>query len=269
MVRDISARKQVEKQMQEAAEQYRRLTELSPDGIAVHQDGRVVLVNPAGARTLGYSEPAELVGRPVLELVHPDDRLRVIERISRTLKEGRPGEMNEERFVRKDGSFVPVEVVNAPFYWRGRPAVLVVVRDITERKRAEEQLVESEQRYRQLVEASPDGVAVYQDGVIVMANRACAVMLGYGDSLELLGRRAATVVHPDDMPVVQEAESKMGDTATPQQPLLVRFVRRDGSILGAAVSGVTTTWQGRPAVQVTVRPDNTDRSRPTVRTDLT
>ena len=255
MVRDISARKQAEKRMQESEEQYRRLVELSPDGIAVHQDGRIVLVNPAGARSLGYAEPSELIGRPALDIVHPEDRMRALERISRTLKEGQPGELNEERFIRKDGSVVPVEVVNAPFYWRGRPAVLVVARDVSERRQAEKQLVESEERYRQLVEASPDGIAVYQDGLIMMANRVCAVMFGYEDPLELLGRPAASVVLPDDLPLVGERETALREGSVVGQPLRVRYLRKDGGILTVSVVGALTTWRGRPAVQVMIRPD--------------
>ncbi len=126
--RDVSRRKAAEKRMQESEEQYRRLIEMSPDGIAVHQAGRLVLVNPAGARTLGYDRPDELIGKPVLDFVHPDDRARVLERIKTVMEQGRPGPLLDERFRRKDGTYIPVQVLNAPFYWQGKPAVQVIVR---------------------------------------------------------------------------------------------------------------------------------------------
>jgi PAS domain S-box-containing protein len=253
--RDITARKRAEKRIQETEEQYRRLVELSPDGIAVHQDGRIMMVNPAGASTLGYSEPAEMIGRPVLDFVHPDDRPRVMERIARVMEQGKPGELTEERFVRKDGSLVPVEVVNAPFYWQGRPAVQVVVRDITVRRRAEAELRESEERFRRLVESSPEGIAVCQDDTVVLANRACARMLGVEDPAELVGQRASTLVHPDDLPRVEAVDAQVRAAAHEPGtgPLSVRFLRRDGSSVAAEVMGASTTWKGHPAVQIMIR----------------
>jgi len=253
--RDITARKRAEKRIQETEEQYRRLVELSPDGIAVHQDGRIVMVNPAGASILGYAEPAAMIGRPVLDFVNPDDHPRVVERIARVMEHGKPGELTEERFVRKDGSLVPVEVVNAPFYWRGRPAVQVVVRDITARKRAEAELRESEERFRRLVESSPEGIAVYQDGTVVLANRACARMLGLEDPAELIGQRASTLVHPDDLPRVEAVDAQVRSAAHKPGagPLSVRFLRRDGSSVAAEVVGALTTWKGQPALQIMIR----------------
>jgi len=123
--------------LRESEAQYRRLVESSPQPIAVHSGGVLVYANLAAARLMGASEPAVLIGRPVLDFVHPADRPLVIERIRRTQAEGRLAEAVEERFVRVDGRVINVETTALPTTFEGQPATQVVVRDITERKRAE------------------------------------------------------------------------------------------------------------------------------------
>lgn len=128
----------------ESEDRYRQLIDLMPDTVAVHQDGRLRMVNRAAAALLGYEDPRELIGRPVLDFVHPDDREKVQERIRAMLTEGRRVPPLEERFLRRDGTAVEVEVAAGPFTLEGRPAVLVVAREIGARKRLEEQLRQSQ-----------------------------------------------------------------------------------------------------------------------------
>jgi len=137
VLEDVTAARQAEEALQESEARYRRLVELSPDGVAVHLDGRLVYVNPAAARLVGAATPEELIGRPVLDFVHPEHRAVVGERIRRMLETGGSVELIEEKFVRLDGQVIDVEVAATAIPYRGRTAVMVVVRDITERKRAE------------------------------------------------------------------------------------------------------------------------------------
>jgi PAS domain S-box-containing protein len=123
--------------LRESEERYRILVESSPEPIAVHSGGVLVYANPAAARLMRAPRPSALIGMPVLDFVHPDDRPLVIERIRRTQGEGRMAEAVEERFVRLDGSVIFVETTALPTRFEGRPATQVVVRDITARKRAE------------------------------------------------------------------------------------------------------------------------------------
>lgn len=227
--RDVSERKAAEKRLQESEERFRRLVEMSPDGIAVHQEGRLVLVNPAGAKVLGYERPEELVGRPVLDFVHADDRPAVLARIAQVLQLGRSGGLTEERFRRKDGSYVPVEVVNAPFYWRGKPAVQVVVRDISGRKELARAAAEATMQMRAVLANSPDGIAAECDGVLVYANRRFAELYGYDDSDQVTGRPIADFVGPEDRARVAEY-SKARARGEPV-PTCYRFqgLRRDSS----------------------------------------
>ncbi|NOZ59458.1 MAG: HAMP domain-containing histidine kinase [Euryarchaeota archaeon] len=130
--------RRAENRVRESEERYRRLVELSPVGIVVHREGRVVYINPAGARLMGAETSEELVGMPIMELVHPDYREVVAERIER-MKRGEVLPPLEEKLITLDGRIIDVEVVAAPIRYGGKPSFLAVVQDITERKRAEEE----------------------------------------------------------------------------------------------------------------------------------
>jgi diguanylate cyclase (GGDEF)-like protein/PAS domain S-box-containing protein len=133
----LEQRNQMLVEARESEERYRKLVELSPDGISVHSDGRFEFVNPAGAAILGVRLARELVGRPVLDFVHPhyhqvfQERLRLIEEQDLELP------WLEEKFLRSDGAVVDVEVTALPLITDGRRAFQTIFRDITERKAAE------------------------------------------------------------------------------------------------------------------------------------
>jgi PAS domain S-box-containing protein len=139
---DITDRKHAEEALHESEERYRRLVEGSPDAIAVHSKGRFVFVNPAGAKLIGAGSPQELIGKPILDVVYPDSRSQVIERL-RHVAEGKEAPLFEEKFLKFDGSVIDVEVVGIPFSYQGQIATQVVVRDITKRKQAEEEIRKS------------------------------------------------------------------------------------------------------------------------------
>jgi PAS domain S-box-containing protein len=140
VILDIAKRKQAEDKLRESEERYRLFVETSPYGIGVHQDGMLVFANPAAARLFRAERVDNLIGRPIMELIHPENRELARERIERMLKGEQGLYPTEDRYVRVDGSIMPVEVVAAPFMHQDRPAVQVIVQDITERKRAEEAL---------------------------------------------------------------------------------------------------------------------------------
>jgi PAS domain S-box-containing protein len=130
-------RKRSETALRESEERYRRLVEHSPVAVTVHSGGNVVFVNPAAARLFGAARAEEIIGRPMLDLVHPDHHQIVTDRVRRLANGAGALPTIEERFVRLDGTPVEVEVSTIGFMFQGRPAVQVVASDITERKRIE------------------------------------------------------------------------------------------------------------------------------------
>ena len=179
IVRDETAHRQAERVIEESEERYRILVDLAPDGIAVHQDGRLVFVNAAAVRLLGASGPGELIGRPVMDIVHPDSRPTARDRIVQMLSERAAVPIAGERFLRLDGTPFDVEVAAGPTRFNGRPAIQVIVRDVTERKRVEED-------FRSIFESAVEGI--YQcapDGRMFSANPALAKMHGYATVQEM------------------------------------------------------------------------------------
>ncbi len=179
MIEDITERKQAEEALRQSEERYRRLVDLAPDGIVVHSQGRFVFANEAAARILGAASPAEILGRPIIDSVHPDYRGIVAERVRKLAEQGQEAPLIEEKFLRLDGGTVDVEVAAIPFVHDGHPAVQVVVREITERKRAEEDLRASEEKFRSLAEYSPNMIFINSGGRVVYANKKCEEMIGY------------------------------------------------------------------------------------------
>jgi PAS domain S-box-containing protein len=134
---ELIERKRVVEALGQSEVRYRRLIELSPEMIAVHSEGRFVYVNPAGLNLLGAENPEDLLGRPILDIVHPDYRDLVTTRVRQMQEVGEQVSLIEEKYVRLDGQIIDVEVTATPITYAGKQAVQTVVRDVTLRKQAE------------------------------------------------------------------------------------------------------------------------------------
>jgi PAS domain S-box-containing protein len=155
ILRDISKRKHAEKALRESEERYRVLVEFSPISICVHRDGKVLYMNEAGVRLFGAKDLTEVIGRSVLDFIHPDSLTVVRERM-RQVQAGQTAPPIEERFITLNGEVRDVEVTAIPIVYEHAPATQVIIRDITERKQGEA-LLAGEKR---LLEMIATGVAL-------------------------------------------------------------------------------------------------------------
>ena len=201
LVGDVTEQKRAEAALKESEMRYKRLVESSPDTVAVHSEGRFVFVNQSGVKMIGAKRVEELIGTPILDIVHPDYREIVKARAFQKPGEEKEVPFLEEKFLRMDGSVIDVEVASVPITYRGKPAMQVVARDITNRKRAEEQLRQSEEKYRRLFEESKDVIFISTvDGKLVDINPAGVEMFGFASKDELLRVDIARDLYwnPDD-----------------------------------------------------------------------
>ncbi len=146
----------VNEELAETEERFRKLVEALPDALYVHSENKIVFVNPFGMRLLGAQQPEQLVGKGILEIVHPDYRDFIRQRIQHCYQTGTASSPMECALVALDGSFVEVESAGIPITWKGSPAVEVVARDIRERKRAEEQLRQAQTRTESVLDSMAD-----------------------------------------------------------------------------------------------------------------
>jgi len=185
--------------------------------------------------------------------IHPDDRAQVIGNYRRVLEEGSDHSFEyslldatgQLRWVR-DRVHVKRAPDGTPLQVRG------IMVDITERKDAEAQLRDSEERYRRLAHLSPDAIMVHQDGLIVYANVAAAELLGASEPDDLIGTHALSIVHPDFHDLVA-ARMRHEEAGTSAGLLEERFIRVDGGEVDVEVAGIPFLFAGRPAGQIVAR----------------
>ena len=127
-------------ELQEMEALYRSLVDYSPDMIAVHSQGKCVFINPAGVKLLGAKSAGELIGRPVLDIVPTQGRELARQRIELIQTNRDPTPLLQQKMHRMDGKSFEAEFRAIPISYEGQPAIQFVMRDITERKRAEEQI---------------------------------------------------------------------------------------------------------------------------------
>jgi PAS domain S-box-containing protein len=174
--RDISEQRRTVEALRESEEQFRALVESAPDAILIQTRGCFAYMNKAAVRLYKANSESELLGRPVLDLIHPDSRTHVLSRIQRINDEREPAQAHEQIHLMVDGTAVDVEVIAAPISYKNDNGALVFVRDITERKRAQEAL--------RLTQFSIDHAAepiywIGPDSRILYVNEAACRSLGY------------------------------------------------------------------------------------------
>jgi PAS domain S-box-containing protein len=175
----LRARQRAEAALQESESRYRTLADLSPEATLVNVAGRWAYANRAAMRLLGARDAAQVVGHTPFEFIEPEFHEVVEGRIRSGLAARTWVPPMEYRWRRLDGSPVDVEVAGAPITWGGEPAMQVVARDITGRKRAEAALRDSEARLRAIYDGTYEYIGLLSTaGVLLEANRASLEFAG-------------------------------------------------------------------------------------------
>lgn len=226
------------------------LVDASPSLLcAIDGEGTILTVSPAAERLFGYSAK-ELVGKPVEILVPERFRnVHVLERKAYMLSPT-PRPMGKGRDLlarRKDGSEFPVEISLIPRTSENGTFVLTTLNDISERKRAEQKLKESEESFRQLSEAAFEGIVIHRHGVIQLINHSFADLFGY-DLPELIGKNVLDICAPEFRELVLT-----NIQIDYEKPYVAKGIRKDGSSFWGELRGRTTMYRGSAARVTAIR----------------
>lgn len=259
ILNDISARKNLETLQRDSETRYHDLLESLPLGVGFHQNGLLVYANRHAATIMDAETPESLIGIPVIELVHPDSRSLVIERM-KSLAQGKPTPTVEEKFVTLKGREIFVETSAVPFVHQGKPAIQIIVKDITERKEAEQAIKKTETLFIQLFENSPFAIVMLDDkGNVARINKGFENMFGFVQN-ELKGKGLNQFIVPQEL---ANEGNDLNSIISSHQVVRTETVRlkSDGTMLSVIIYGVPVMLEDKTIGIFGVYVDITDRKK--------
>ncbi len=180
-MQDISERLASQSALRESEERFRSVVQSAPDAIFIQTDGCISYLNDRALDLFGASAPEEVLGRRVIDMIHPDYREMVEKRIRRINDKRQPVPVIEEQFLRLDGSTVDVEASAVPFTFSGKSGALVFLRDISRRKKGERERAELEQQLFQSQKI--ESIGRLAGGIAHDLNNLLTPILGYSEML--------------------------------------------------------------------------------------
>jgi PAS domain S-box-containing protein len=235
----------------------RALFDSGPDAvICVDAEGAVIAANPRAVELFGY-EPEELIGLPIESIVIEDEATVQAADGAGLFVDPKSQSLSGGLNVmgrRKDGSTFPAGINLSPQRSREGNFVAAIVADITELREAEQQVRESEQRYRHLIENTPDGYFISIDGIISYINPSAVRMLGADAASEIIGKPLYDFIHPDEVPETEQRVELIRQGVL-TLPFVNRTLRRlDGVYFDAEMGSVRVpTTDGRAIAQTIIR----------------
>ncbi len=258
IVHDVSERQQAEDALQLQSAYLEQLIESAPEGIAVLDNQHNLLrVNREFTRMFGYL-PEEIVGRP-LELLVPIERINECSFILNALDRGQTINVETIR-RRRDGSPVEVSMLGTPINVSGSPVALYLIyRDITESKRAERALIESESKFRAVAETAASAIYIHDNSRFLYVNRACEQISGYSRT-ELMAMDPGLLVHPEFRDEMRRrGEARLRGESTPSR-YEFKIVTKSSEIRWLDFSANSIAFEGQHATLATAV-DITERKR--------
>ena len=255
-------RNRVEKTLKGSEAILREVIDLVPHAIyARDRKGLYLLVNRKAAELMG-STVEELTGALIRGRSHHQGQLnQLLAETRQVIARGQPKFIPEEPMTDAEGNLRFLQTSKIPFTWPAsrEQAVLSVSTDITDRKRAEEALRESEEKYKTLVESSLTGIFIHQDGKYVFVNDRFAEIHGY-ESGELLGKEYLLLIHPDEREARANVVSRRLNGEDIPRRYEVRRLGRDGRTIWCEMMATCVEYGGRPAIMGNIV-DITERKR--------
>lgn len=249
-IQDISEQKALKKELEKSEDRYKSLIKFNPDAVlGLDLEGLFTVVNESCTKITGYSKE-EILGMSFHSLLAGDDLEKALCSFQNALNGST--ETVDLNIVKKNGNQTLVKVTAVPIIIDGTiKGIYAIAKDVTEQKRTAKELLKSKERYRALVESSPNAIVVHQDGKIVYANPRFKSLLKapYPDSL--LGQHIINFVHPEYHEVVRERINTLEKNIS-VEALEEKYICFDGSIVDVEVIATPIEYLGKPAFQVII-----------------
>ncbi|MDB5090326.1 MAG: domain S-box protein, partial [Mucilaginibacter sp.] len=256
IARDITGRKKMESELKEAEVKFRTIAEKSMVGVYIVQNGRFVYVNPRFAQIFGYM-PAELINTvPVETVINQSHQLIATGHVKRRM-EGEVESVNYEAIgQKKDGTSNWVEFYGNRAIIGGEPTIIGSMIDISERKKTEEELRSSEQKYKLLFDSNPMPMWMItkDDQTVLAVNDAAAKHYGYAKD-ELLNMDAKALRPKEDLD--QQLETYRQEVSS-NSARIVKHLKKDGTIMFVHIISYDIIFEGRP-VRLSMTNDITEK----------
>ncbi|MGI9499812.1 MAG: putative bifunctional diguanylate cyclase/phosphodiesterase [Geminicoccaceae bacterium] len=239
---------------------FRQVVEAIADSVIIHRHGRVIYANPAAERNLGLDRSGSLVGRALFDFVAPEDHDRMAGVIGQVIETGQSSEIVGYTRVTPAGRRRAIETIAAGITMVGETATLNVCRDVTERKRTEMALKDSESRFEILAKHSPEAIIAVCERRIVLANEAAAALLGVPDPRDLKGQDVVTFCFDGKRNLAELGFDILEQGAAVTKQMHARFRRSDGLPIDLEVTSIPYVHGDQPAAYLILR-DVTERLR--------
>ncbi|MGO9118410.1 MAG: PAS domain-containing protein [Desulfomonilaceae bacterium] len=222
----------------------------APLGIAYVEQGKLIWTNQRMADIFGHRDETDYLKAGVREHYESEDEYKRVQKfLYERLKDGKVAE-TEAKFRRKDGSIFWGQLrISAPDPSDPKKGTITTISDITERKRAEEVLRESEEKYRVLVQTAHEGIHVVQDGIFKFVNSALVEIYERSEE-ELLSRPFTEFLHPDDRAMVRDRAARRARGEKLPSRYAHRILTPDGKTKWIEIDSAAISWAGKPAVLV-------------------
>jgi PAS domain S-box-containing protein len=242
----------IEETLRESEERYRTAIEQSNDGIALVKGDRHIFVNQKMVEIFGYDRPEEIVGHPIDLMIHSEDQERVKDINRRRQKGEAVSQQYQFKGQRKNGEPLYIEVSASATTYLGEAVSLAYLRDITDRKRVEEALQESENKFKSFTEQALVGVYLIQDGIFKYVNPKFAQMFGYTVEEYLNGMPFKNLVYAEDLNKVEEQVGKRIAEEVKFTHYTFKGLKKNGQIFDVEIYGSAIIHRGKLAALGTI-----------------
>ncbi len=251
---DMTDHTAMQNALRESESKYKMLVEKSTDGICITQDAKYKFVNSALCLMVGYTEE-ELYNKQGIEIIAPEYRQKMLEIHQRRMAGDISSISYQVKLLCKNGELIDIDAISSTLEYNGRPAGFFTLHDVTASNRLQQTLIESEEKYRLLIDEATDGIVITKDGLLKFANNAMCEMLLYSWK-EIADIPFLELVVKEDRQVMTDLHKRRMTSENFTSLYRSRIIRKDKKIITVELNSRTSDYNGDSAAFIIIRDIN-------------